>query len=213
MRASRNDAVETNGQCDRQLKISDELRREIQSIRAALGLVGATELRIERLEYHEALLGATLSDAIVAVFLGLERDLEEIHRLTAEAKAKEALPSRYIAFADDEMEGGYWCVPRSPSNPKGPVLKYSRALGLRGGLSMLSYLRARKLGAETPVRALPPFEARLFGESKRIRQRIFHQQFGYGEVRRVIDGPRRALEIEFEDSGIRRVLAKYVENL
>lgn len=202
---------------ERVLRISEALGREIQAIRSALGLVGATELSIERVEYHEALLGATLSDSILAIFVGLERDLEEIRALTEEARERESLPSRYLAIDHGEARSGYWCVPRCPMNEKGPLLRYSRARGLECGLPLTLFLRSLYVEQASPLanarRASGRFEATLFGAPKRIRRRIFHHQFGYGEVRRVIDGPRRALEIDFDESGIRRVLEEYIESL
>ena len=212
-------AMNGAAQSERVLRISEALGRELRAIRSELGLVGATELSIERVEYHEALLGATLSDSILAIFIGLERDLGEIRARTEEAREREALPSRYLAIDIDHAEArsGYWCVPRCPANEKGPLLRYSRARGLECGLPLTLFLRSLYTAEPSPRssarRSTGPFEARLFGAPKRIRRRIFHRQFGYGEVRRVIDGPRRALEIDFDESGIRRVLEEYIEGL
>lgn len=205
-------STEENALSERTLRISDAVGRAIHSIRAERGLMGAASLSIEHIEYHEALLGATLSDAILAIFIGLEKDLAEIGMLTEAAREREALPSRYLAFAVDDEEAGYWCVPRCLRNEKGPLLRYSRARGLRGGMPFTLFLRSLgSIDAALPRGAI--FEATLYGAPKRIRRRIFHHRFGYGEVRRVIDGPRRALEIDFDESGIRRVLEEYIESL
>lgn len=223
------------------LQISDALRAEILATRAALGLRGRTELAIERVEYHETRLGATLSDAVLAVYLGLEWELETIGRLTAEAQKLGGLPSRYLAIAADRSAGTdakegeeetstYWCIPRRASSHSGPVLRYSRARGIHGPHSFIGLLRsfrqreahlspntiARSSMAHASIgtwgsRYAERFEPRLYGESQRTRRRIYHRQYGYGSVRRVIDGPRRALEIEFDESGIRRVLEEYIE--
>ncbi len=142
-------------------------------------------------------------------YVGLTRAKRRAHVLFAQNRFRHnqwvnAIPSRFVAeLAPDHVSLAQPTIMRS--SPGGLYRGHTGAIAARERLQAWRGPRAGARASETE--ALPlPLGAGQGGYA--AGDRIFHQKFGYGEIRSV-DGDK--LEVAFDKAGIKKIIDRFVK--